>query len=361
MTKHFRKEHPSESLNEDGDAEYSDIAESEEDPRDSTKLSRESSRSTFHPNEAFRETPPAPRRASTYSANLWSLPGQSNPTSRPQSLHGALKSRRESAVELIKIERASRTPQRTFTDPFPDGQDAEFMHATASSLPESIPMTCSVSHPSHGEGISQPYMAHHGGATVWPSHTSMTDSPTSLDSASSSLEQQSHAFAGQLYNEHALAYGGAQSIGHYNAAAQAPDLQPVQDIILDEPPQTHYDQIAQSQPSQRTQYASAPSQPVNSNDSVDERGNKQHPEPFTNELPPTPIPSQALPYTSMADLPFQDPQILPATPFETYPTPLHYPPRGNISLFNGWGKELKDDVFETTPGQLLGRGSWGNE
>lgn len=363
MTKHFRKEHPSESLDGDDDADYSDIDESEEDVHGrSTELSREGSHAAFQQGTGFRDTPPAPRRASTYSADLWSLPGHSSQTPPTSSGQRSMKPRCDSPSEFMKMERAAQPPHRTCTDPFPNVQGGHFM-PPATSLGGSVHVASSTSQPHPADGSMQSYIAPTTGPGMWPANAVMSDSPTSIDSVSSGFDHPRSAYNGQAYQGRPLNYSFGQHINQYQAHGQAAELQPVQDIILDEPSQPpHFNSLNHSTPEALQQYNGVAAQRIPEHGgqarSLHIQGqapnapNKSVNAAFTDGIPSTPVSAHSLPYSSAPELPYQEQQVQVSVPFNGYEPAVTFPPKNPFSYYSGWDKEAKDDAWGTMPSQV---------
>ena len=370
MTKHFRKEHPAESLNKGDDAEYTDIDESEEDvAQQFDQIPSEGSQGVFPQADGSRDTPPAPRRASTYSADLWCLPGQTNGVSKPKHLHSHLESRRDSAAELVKLERSlSRTPQRTFTDPYPTGPDNDYMRSVSGALPETIAIPHSMPQSATLDNCIPAFLTHHPGSAVWPPQLSMADSPTSMTSSSPGLDQSQGTYGMQGYQGQSMEMHSQHNMQRFPSQPQMLGLTAVHEIAMDEQLQSPFNTVQTPHEASRPPYAGIPSHhsppSINHQQQQAYRHNEDTPRnkacttPSSNDLPTTPIPNQALPYTSMADPPYQEPQALAPEPMGPYHPFAHYPPQNNFAIFNPLFKESKDDVYDRMPSHVMG-GRWG--
>lgn len=342
MTKHFRKEHPTDPVKEEEDADYSDIDDSDEEvDEENDEMSPEDPYEATGPG---REATHTPSQASTYSTDLWPLPGQT----KPRHLHG-LHKRSASSTDMIKAEREfSRTPQRLFTGPYPTAheQQPEFMLPRANTMPNHVAPPSSV--PSSMADMQQFVLEDN---RIWHAQSALADSPTSLSSGSSGFPEA--GFSTQGYQVQAMAMTPHQ-VSQY-PQHQVSELQAVHDIILDDPSPQHYTNMTSAQPHQQPRYTSVPQQAhpqvlaaQQQGFHVSRPGTPQYP----NDLPGTPGPNQPIQYMS-AD---------PLYGLDTFPPQQFVPSQANAFNFNSpfdMFKEFKtEDNFMQLPGQVM-QGMWG--
>ena len=330
MTKHFRKEHPTDPVKEEEDAEFSDIDDSDEEAdEENDEVSHEDAYET-----AGRDGTHTP--TSSYSADLWPLPGQT----KPRHLHG-LHKRSASSTDLIKAEREfSRTPQRLFTDPFPD-HPQDFMLSRSNTLPSHLTPPSSV--PSSMADMQQFIID--DSSRMWQPQSALADSPTSLSSGSSGFPEV--GFSAQQYQVPSMAMSPHQ-VNQFSPHPVS-DLQAVHDIILDEPSQQQYSNMGAAQ-----RFTSVPQQPHPQVLAAQQQGfHISRPgTPTYPDLPGTPGPNQPIQYMN-------------ADPFyglDNFPTQQFVPSQTSAFNFNNtmdMFKELKaEDTFMPLPGQVM-TGVWG--
>ena len=341
MTKHFRKEHPADPIKEEEDAEYSDIDDSDEEAdEENDELSPED---PYESTEPGREATHTPSQASTYSADLWPLPGQT----KPRHLNG-LHKRSASSTDLIKAEREfSRTPQRMFTDPYPTAheQQPEFILSRANNMPNHVAPPSSV--PSSMADMQQ-YVIEDN--RMWHAQSALADSPTSLSSGSSGFPEA--GFPTQAYQVQCMAMTPHQ-VSQY-PQHQVSELQAVHDIILDDPSPQQYTNVTSAQPHQQPRYTSVPQQShpqilaAQQGFHVSRPGTPQYP----NDFPGTPGPNQPIQYMSSD----------PLYGLESFPPQQFVPSQASAFNYNGpfdMFKEFKtEDNFMQLPGQVM-QGMWG--
>lgn len=365
MTKHFRKEHPADALKDEEDADFSDIDDSDDDSSEqehATDVSYDEHQVTFPTSEPCRDRDMPMREASVYSTDLWALPGRSQ-ASKPRSLRGPARSRRDSAVDLVKLERSlSHTPQRTFTDPYPMSHEdhAEYMQTRSNTMPQSVIMPASLP-PSIIDSIMQGHLAESSSADrVWPNHSAMSDSPTSLASSSSGLEPAPRGYSQHPYELQSIGMARHQ-MTQLGSGQHVTDLQGVQDIVLEDLPPRKYSPVAAAQHHRQVQYTSTPQQQsrqpqdlqpqqLYDNGSLGQYPADLHPSGTPTEpLFATPVPEQ-----------YQEPQALPQDAYNMQPTIV--PTRPYLYNIHDYMDPMKrnDDVYAQLPNQLMGGGAWGN-
>ena len=340
MTKHFRKEHPTDPIKEEEDAEFSDIDDSDEEADEEIDdFSPEDSYETIAPG---REATHTPSQASTYSADLWPLPGQT----KPRHLNG-LHKRSASSTDLIKPEREfSRTPQRIFTDPYPSTheQHPDFMLSRSNTMSSHVAPPSSV--PSSMADMQHFVIEDN---RMWHAQSALADSPTSLSSGSSGFPEP--GFSTQAYQVQAMAMTPHQ-VSPY-PQHQVAELQAVHDIVLDDPSPQQYTNMASAQ---QARYTSVPQQPHPQILAAQQQGfhiSRPGTPQYPNDLPGTPGPNQPIQYMS-AD---------PLYGLDTFPPQQFVPSQANAFNFNSpfdMFKEFKtEDSFMQLPGQVMGGGMWG--
>ena len=314
MTKHFRKEHPTESVEQEEDADYSDVDPSDDEPSleqdaddspDSMKFGRENNIKTEAPSNA------AP---SNYSANLWRLPAQTAQWPDQHQTQISSDLRTEISAQTVKLERSlSRTPQRNLIDHGVSGQvtSTGYVQSRANTIPDGIQ-----------RGTATSFAA-------WQSHQ-MQESPTSVTSP--------HDYQVQSMNLPASAQ--PQYRHHVLPMSQAP-LQPVNGIILEDP--------------QQAQYTHPPQHIYTHSHYTQSRHD------LRDEMPGTPAPNQQIPYApSMeSETPYQAPEFLPPEDYDTVITGAYaLPQQAAISIYNDaldlHIKELKpEDAWAQMPEQVI--------
>ena len=340
----------------------------DEIPDQISKLSRESSHGAFPLRDGFEDNPPTARRASTYSADLWSLPGQAaQVVNRRTQFCPSLSSRRGSATELIKLERSlSRTPQRNLTDPYLIPQDGDYMHGVTSTVPDSAAMSPSMSHSGVTPGSVQNYMIPATSAPLWTPRHSISDSPTNMASPASSVDLPRSTFAVQGYSSTAMDVSSHPMTPHYGAQSQMSGLHATHDIILDEPASAHhFEQITQAQGAPRSIYpgmepqhdppmvVQSPHQAYHESSTCGTH--EGQPPSYANEISSTPTHHHhPHSYSTMGEVPYQEPQALPPVANAPYVVTFHQPPRNNALFYPSWdpSKEHKDDIYHMMPSQV---------
>ncbi|KAL9635424.1 MAG: hypothetical protein Q9164_003469, partial [Protoblastenia rupestris] len=137
MTKHFRKEHPTESIDQEEDADYSEAEQSDEDNSFEQDGGESTDSMEFSQDHNIKTEAPSNTAASNYNANLWRLPAQTAQRADQDQMHIPLNLRSEISAQTVKLERSlSRTPQRNLTDPGTCGQVTSngYMQARANTM-----------------------------------------------------------------------------------------------------------------------------------------------------------------------------------------------------------------------------------
>ena len=319
MTKHIRKEHPAEPIQEDQDAEYSDV-----DPSDDEVLEddiEEIKEEAGSPYQADPKDSRLTRPLSKYHANLWPLPGQ---TAQRPTLH-----RSESSSHDIKLERTSSgTPQRSLTDPYPDNS----MHATGL---DGVTMHSVMPHGLNTGNMPQQfqYRGHDNNVGLWsPGH----DSPTSITNSSPCSVTAHPIYTSQPYQLQPTSLPTHAHI-HYSHDGMVTNIQQpmndlaVHDIHLDQPQQHQYHDMASTPVQQQQQYEGVPQQAPPQDHYIEmSRDTSQHPlytegppqaavHHFQSEVPLSPATNQDISRYATSipqEQTYQQPQLLPMD--ETY-------------------------------------------
>jgi len=377
MTKHIRKEHPAEPVQEDQDAEYSDVDASDDELEDESDEIKEEPQSLYQePVDTMHMQ--LGRSPSEYNRNLWPLPGQTAHRPRPLHLQSSSIPRSDASVQEIKLERvSSATPQRSLTDPYPDGgmQTPEYSLSRADTMPTEIAIPTSMPQSHMSGAMSQQYqLRNHDNSGLWSPQYGIQESPTSLSQSSPrSASSQSHStFTSQPYQLQSVdvsSYEQMQYPPHHEVLVpstmqqQSLDELTVHEIHLDQPqPQVHRDMAPT--PVHQNPFASRIQQHISQSDPYIAMSREVS--QYQDDVPPTPASTQQLPHytTSMAEAPYQEPQYLPLDNFSS--NNQAFPPHGGIYQYNeataGW---FKDDKLQANgfllPAQRVHEYSWGGK
>jgi len=374
MTKHIRKEHPTESTQIHQDAEYSD----EEELTDDEGLEDDSDDIKEEPQDLYRQPLDTKamhlsRRPSEYSRNLWPLPGQAAQRPSPLHIERSTVLRSEASVQEIKLERtSSATPHRSFTDPYPDGgvEISDYTLSRANTMPNNVTAQSTMTQSHTNVSMTQQFQLRNPDNNVglWSPRHAMQDSPTSLTHSSpSSASTRSHPmFTSQPYQLQSVdvpSHEQMQFPTHHDVLVSNTIQQPLNDmnvheIRLDEPQQQQYSDMAPT-PVHQHQYDSGIQQHVSQQDQyiAMSREASQHnmydgPTPqstiqqYCDDMPTTPTPAQQLEQyaTSLPDAPYQQPQYLAALgSFST--SNQVFPPNNAMFQYNhaanDWWKETE--------------------
>jgi len=297
MTKHFRKEHPTEPDDQSEDLESSENEQSEDEPslEQDTEDSPQEDRDSQQERDVKAETPQS-QGACNYNANLWRLPGHTAQPSGHRRLDGSFDVHSEMSTQVVKLERSmTRTPQRTSTDPYFSGQGPqEFVPARANTIPAPLSIPPRLMHGTN-DILSQRYTGENENrVSLWQSPRTVEESPTSMTNSSPGLDEPQGPFPGEQYS-----IDVPPSVHSYPhrpmAMMQEPCLQEVTDIILDDP---------QPQPQR---YTSTPQVPP--------RYIHHHSAPLQEYRAPTPTPVQNISYSTTVEPAYHAGQFAP----EPYP------------------------------------------
>ena len=344
MTKHVRKEHPAESIQEEGDAECSDVEASEDELDDESDEIKEEPQNLYpEHNQTKKMHPGGP--TSEYSRNLWPLPGQTAHRPSPLHLQSSTLPRSEVSGQEIKLERvASATPQRSFTDPIPpddDMQIAEFSLSRANTMPNNVAISTAMPQSSVSGSMAQQYQYRNpDNLGLWTPQYAFQASPTSLSQSSPrSAGSQAHPMCtSQPYQLEQLQY----SQPHEVLVSQQPlDEMTVHEIHLDPQPQACRDMAPT--PVHQNPFDNGLPQHMSPSDSYIAMSREVS--RYQDELPPTPASSQQLPHytTSLPEAPYQAPQYVALHSFST--NNQAFPPHNGIYQYNeatnDWWKDAK--------------------
>ncbi len=342
MTKHIRKEHPAEPIQEDQDAEYSDDDVSEEEEEEDTEESKEDSQLPYQEPAGTDQMNQSVGAPSQYNRSLWRLPGETVQRPSPLRLQRPIP-RSEAPIHEIKLERScSSTPQRSLTDPYPTGPmpTSEYSHVRADTMPDGLPQAPA------SAGAATQYSLRNEGMNLW-SPSSLQQSPTSIaHSSPNSATTQSHPlFTTQSFQ--------LQQVMMPSESMSYPDHQEtvrnLEQLKLDQSQLHHYNGLSQST-SRQDAYNGTQAQAV-----------AQH---YQSEIPPTSASAQSIPqYTaSVQEAPYQPPQFLPP---DNYPVGNQYFSPHNHGLYQyndgleWWKEEVKpDDYWTLMPSQRMQGSDW---
>lgn len=371
MTKHIRKEHAAEPIQEDQDAEYSDLEPSDDDAlEDDTEDGREDAKSLYQ--DSGDSISQVARPSSNYHTSLWRLPAQT--AQGPSPLQLLLRS--EIPIQEIKLERStSRTPQRSMTDPYPNTpmHSSAYSQARTDTIPDHMSGQSTLPQTS-GTNVVPPQFqlrTHDNNVDIW-SPQSLQDSPTSLTHSSpgSGTTQSRSMFTSQPYRFQAvdlpsheqMAYTDAQENAVQNSIQQLNINQSQQHQFRDmtatpvqrQPP---FEAVAQHMP-QQDSYPEMPRE-ASQHPSYIGTPSQAPPQNYQDELPSTPASTQQLQQYSFSlqEPPYQPPEFVAP---ESYSIPNQYFPASNgIYTFsdNGidWLNAIKpeEDYWTQMPSQRI--------
>ena len=385
MTKHIRKEHPAEPVHDDLDAGYSDAEASEDEQEENDAEEYPEDRKDIYTDTDSNPELPSSRPPSNYHASLWRLPAQTAQRPCPLRLQRPFIPRSDATAQEIKLERCSATPQRSLTDPYPNGQ----IHCRTTTVPDNISISTTLPQTLPNGALPQQYQlgSRESNVDLWNSQQAMQDSPTSLNGSSpSSAGIRSHShFPSQNY-QHQNTDVPPHDQGHYannqdatvlNSVHQPMADMTVHDIILDQPPH-EYRNVSQT-PVQQQTYDNV--RPHNSQqelytelsrnssrqlpyDGPERAASQTAATRFQDDAPSTPAPTQQLPHytTSMPEAPYQPPQFLPLESFSI--SNQYFPPNGGVYQYNDssldWWKEIKpeEETWQQLPSQRMQGFGW---
>ena len=349
MTKHIRKEHPTEPTQEDHDVEYSDddVSEEEEEMEEETEETKEGSHRYQEPGDLDQRhrSVGAP---STYDRNLWRLPGETVQRPSPLQLQRPIP-RSEPPIHEIKLERScSSTPQRSLTDPYPSApmHGSDYSHVRADTMSIDLPQAPASVPPQY-----QP--RDNSNVSLWGSQ-SLQDSPTSLTHSSpSSAATRSHPlFPSQTYQMQHVSIPEPMSYPDHQETVHN-----MGQLKLEQSQMRAYGGLPQSVP-QQDAYTSM-SREASQHHGYDGNQAQSVAQIYQNDLPPTPASTQSMPqYTApVPEAPYQPPLFLPP---DNLPIGNQFfsPHVNGIYQYNDgmdwWKEEVKpEDYWSLMPSQRM--------
>ena len=357
MTKHIRKEHPAEPIQEDQDAEYS-----EDDPSDDEELEEDTEENKEDSQLPYQESADLDQRnqsvgaPSQYNRSLWRLPGETVQRPSPIRLQMPIP-RSEAPIHEIKLERScSSTPQRSLTEPYPNGpmSSSEYSHVRADTMPDGLPQAPA------SAGVSAQYaLRNDANINLW-SPQSLQDSPTSLaHSSPTSASTQSHPlFPAQSYQ--------LQQVIMPSESMSYPDHQEtvrnLEQLKLGQSQLHQYSGLSQNIPQQEAYNDT--SRETSQHHAYNGAQGQAVAQQYQNEMPPTPASTQSLPQYSapVQPTPYQPPQFLPP---DNYPIGNQYfsPHNNGVYQYNDglewWKEEVKpEDYWTLMPSQRMQGNDW---
>lgn len=350
MTKHIRKEHPAEPIQEDQDAEYSDEdASDEEEFDDDTEDSKEDSQLYPEPVELDQrnQSVGAP---SHYNRSLWRLPGETVQRPGPLQLQRPIP-RSEAPTHEIKLERShSSNPKRSLTAPTGPMHTSEYSHVRADTMPDGLSQA-----PASGGVPPQYQLRNDGNMGLW-SPESIQNSPTSLTHSSpGSASTQSHPlFPSQSY-----------ALQHVSIPPESMSYPDHQETVQ------NLEQL-KIEHSQLHQYSGLP-QNVRQQDAYTDMSHEvtQHQayngtqvqavtQHYQSNMPATPAPTPSM--AQYTEAPYQPPQFLPP---DNYPIGNQYFSAHTNGLYQytdgleWWKEEVKpEDYWTLMPSQRMQGTDW---
>ena len=355
MTKHIRKEHPAEPIQEDQDAEFSDDDASEEEEDEDTEESKEDSQVPYQEPADHNKSNQSVAAPSQYNRSLWRLPGETVQRPSPLRLQRPVP-RPDAPIHEIKLERScSSTPQRSLTDPYPTGPipTSEYSHVRAET------MTDGLAQPPTSGGMPTQYSLRNDAMSLW-SQSSLQDSPTSLahSSPSSATTQNHPLFPNQSFQ--------LQQVVMPAESMQYPDHQEtvrnLEQLKLEQSQLQQYGGLPQNQ-SRQDAYSSVSREASQHQayNSAQAQAVTQH---YQSEISQTPAQTQSMPqYTApVQEAPYQPPQFLPP---DNYPIGNQYfqPHSNGLYQYNDgldwWKEEVKpEDYWTLMPSQRMQGTDW---
>lgn len=377
MTKHIRKEHPAEPIQDDQDAEYSDVDLSEDEGfEEDTEDIKEESRYQ----EPLDTKAPLTHSLSNYNKDLWRLPSET--TQRPTPLQLRSVPYSEVSGRDIKLERtSSAASQRSMSSPYSDGpMSSEPPPMRANTITGNILMQPTLQQAITSGALPQPYQLrnHDNSVGLWSPQHSMQDSPTSLaNSSPSSASTQSHGmFTSQPFQAPPTSLPSNERLQYplHHDGIVLPIQQPMKDLAvheihLDQPQQDQYRDMA-STPVHQQQYDGIPQHVAQEQYIAMSRDSSRHHsysdgqpqsaiQQYHGEVPPTPAPTQPLPYSLPQQIPYQQPHFMPMDSYNN----AYYPPNGALLLYPNdsmdWLDVFKpEDTWAQLPSQRMQGLAW---
>lgn len=356
MTKHIRKEHPAEPIQEDHDADYSDDDASEEEELDEdTEESKEDSQLLYQEPADLNRRNQSIGAPNNYNKNLWRLPGETVRRPSPLQLQRPIP-RSEPPIHEIKLERScSSTPQRSLTDPYPTRpmHSSDYSQVRADTMPNGLPQA-----PASAGMPPQYQLRDNGNMGLW-SPQSLQDSPTSLTHSSpSSASSQSHPlFPSQPYQMQHVSIPEPMPYPDHQETVQN-----LEQLKLDQSQLHQYVSLSQNVSQQDAYTGMSREVPQHHGyDGTQAQAVAQH---YQSDMPPTPAPTQSMPqYTAPGqEAPYQPPLFLPP---DNYPIGNQYfsPHINGLYQYNDgmdwWKEEVKpEDYWTLMPSQRMQGTDW---
>lgn len=374
MTKHIRKEHPAEPIQDEQDAEYSDVDPSEDEGlEDDNEEIKEESRC---PEPIETKGSRLTQSLSKYNKDLWRLPSET--TQRPTTLQLRSIPLSDIATHDIKLERtSSAASQRSMSSPYPDGpMSSEPPQMRANASLGNIPLQSALQQAMMNGALPQQYQLrnHDNNIGLWSPQQSMQESPISATNSSpSSASTQAHGmFTSQPFQVPPTSLPSNERISYplQHDGIVLPVQQPMNDLAvheihLDQPQQEQYREVAPSpvhqQPYDNIPQHIAQDQYINMSRESSRHHSYSDSQPqsvihqYQGELPPTPAPTQPLPYSLPQQASYQQSQYVPLDNYNnTYYSPqsalLNYPHTGTLD----WLEEIKpEDTWGQPPSQRI--------
>ena len=373
MTKHIRKEHPAEPIQDDQDAEYSDVDPSEdEELEDGNEDMKEESRY-----QGLVDTiAPLPRSLSSYNKDLWRLPSET--TQRPAPLQLRSVPFTDVAGRDIKLERtSSAASQRSISSPYPGSpMSSGPPPMRIDTISNNMSMQPALQQGLMSGTIPQQYQLRNNenGIGLWSPRHSMQESPTSATNSSprSASAHSRGMFTSQPYQVPPTSLPSNEQMQYplHHDSIVLPLQQPMDDLAvheihLDQPQDEPFRDMA-STPVHQQEYDSIPRHLAQEHFTAMSRESSRHQsyidsqpqsaiQPYDGEVPRTPAPSQPLPYSLPQQLPYQHSQYLPMDGNYNrhyYPTNGAMMPYPNPSM--DWLEEIKpEDTWGQLPNQRV--------
>ena len=375
MTKHIRKEHPTEPSPDDQDAEYDDASSDGEDVEEEIPEIKEEAQ---YLESDDMKTSQITRSVSNYDTNLWRLPGAT--AQRPAPLQLRLS---EMPGRDVKIERtSSAASQRSLSSPYPlVTRSSDHSHLRSNTMPGAVPLPPTLQQPLANGSLRQQYQLRtpDDGVGLWSPRHSMQQSPTSVtnSSPSSATTQSQHMFTSRPYQLQptSMPSNNHMQYAQHQEAIVVPIQQPMNDLTvheihLDQPAEEDQFREMESGPAHQ-QHFEGMSQHVAQEQymetSRDSSRHDSYSEPqitavnqYPSDGPPTPAAHQPIPHYAN---PLPQQALYQATPFlpidnlngQFYPSHT-----GLIATNIDWPEDPKpeDDPWSTMPSDRLRGFGW---
>ena len=360
MTKHIRKEHPAEPIQDDQDAEYSedDDASDEEELEEDTEASKEDSQLPYQESTDLDQRNQSVGAPSQYKRSLWRLPGETVQRPNPLQLERPTP-RSEARIHEIKLEHrsCSSTPKRSSTDPCGSRAmpSTEYLHVRADTTPNGLP-----SAPASAGVPTQYHLGNDGNMDMWSQH-SMQNSPISLTHSSpSSATTQSHSvFPSQPYSlQHISMPPEPMSYPDHQQATQN-----LEQLKIEQPQVHQYGGLPQNVPQQQDAYPDM-SRGASQQQAYDVTQGQVVAQQYQSNMPATQAPTQSMSQYAVAvqEAPYQPPQFLPPDNYSL--GSQYFTPHSNglyqyTDGLDWWKEEVKpEDYWTLMPSQRMQGNDW---